>query len=674
MSSNLDHLAKHPFEGDLPPPRQPSKDVPHAPRRRIDFLTDKERLQAVRNALRYIPERHHAVMGPEFLDELNTYGHIYGYRFLPSEYEMKAHPLSAYPAQSRHAAVVQLMIQNNLHRDVAQFPEELVTYGGNGSVFSNWMQYRLTMYYLSIMTDQQTLVLYSGHPHGLFPSHADAPRVVVTNGMVIWNYSSGRDYDRNYALGVSQYGQMTAGSFCYIGPQGIVHGTTLTILGASRKYLNSGNLAGTVFVSSGLGGMSGAQAKAAVICGAVGVIAEVDPAAMKKRHQQGWVQETTESLDECVAKIKEAKAAKRAVSIGFLGNVVSLWERLAEEKEPLVQLGSDQTSCHNAFNGGYFPVQLSFEEAKSVMVDDPDRFRKLVQESLVRQIAAIEKLCAGGMYFWDYGNSFLLEASRAEANVWNEDRTGFKYPSYVQHIMGDIFSLGFGPYRWVCTSGDPKDLRETDRIAAEVMKKQLESANPLSKAQILDNLKWIESAEENRLVVGSQARILYSDASGRAAIATEMNKAVADGRLSAPVVISRDHHDVSGTDAPYRETSNIEDGSILCADMAVQNFVGDSFRGATWVALHNGGGTGWGEAVNGGFGLVLDGSSDAERRAQQMLFWDVNNGVTRRAWAGNANANLVIDIAMEAEPALKITKASVLSDELAAKLQSAISK
>lgn len=638
------------------------------------MLSEAELLLAVKNALRYIPEKHHAKLGPEFLRELQEYGHIYGYRFRPTEYEMKAHPLSCYPANCRQAAAVQLNIMNNLHEAVAQYPEELVTYGGNGSVFINWMQYRLTMYYLSIMTEQQTLVLYSGHPHGLFPSHADAPRVVVTNGMVIWNYSSPLDYDRYYALGVSQYGQMTAGSFCYIGPQGIVHGTTLTLLNASRKYLGTGDMKGTIFVTSGLGGMSGAQSHAAVICGAIGVVAEVDEAALRKRQAQGWVQQVATNLDECIELMRAAQAAQQGTSIGYLGNVVSLWERLVDEPDLKIALGSDQTSCHNAFGGGYWPVQISLSEAKALLVEDPAKFKLLVQESLRRQVAAIAQLCARGMHFWDYGNSFLLECSRAEADVWNADRTAFKYPSYVQHIMGDIFSLGFGPFRWVCCSGRPEDLRETDAIAAQVMRDQMPNANERSRAQIADNLRWIEAAESNHLVVGSQARILYSDAEGRAAIATAMNEAVRNGRLQGPVIISRDHHDVSGTDAPYRETSNIEDGSIRCADMAVHNFVGDSFRGATWVALHNGGGTGWGEAVNGGFGLVLDGSPEAERRAQQMLFWDVNNGVTRRAWAGNENANIAVREAEQRNPLLSVTKASVVSQDLSALLQEEICK
>jgi urocanate hydratase len=688
----LSALSVDPFDvaAGLPEPRPLSAAFPHAPKRNAECLSPNETLLALRNALRYVPEQWRtsaiacaflfvftptpsdAVLGPEFLEELRTYGHIYAYRFRP-RYAMRAHRVGEYPAKSRQAACVQLMIMNNLDPAVAQFPEELITYGGNGSVFSNWMQFRLAMFYLSHMSDEQTLVMYSGHPAGLFPSHREAPRVVITNGMVIWNYSRPVDLDRNYALGVSQYGQMTAGSYCYIGPQGIVHGTTLTLLGASRKYLGKDDLTGVVFVSAGLGGMSGAQPKAAVICGAIGVIAEVDPAAMHKRHAQGWVQEIVESVDACVVRIREARAARRPASIGFLGNVVALWERLAEEKDLLVELGSDQTSLHNPYNGGYYPVQLSFDEAKRVMTEDPARFRTLVQESLLRQIAAIDKLSARGMRFWDYGNSFLLECSRVRPDLQVEGG-GFRYPSYIQDVLGDVFSLGFGPFRWVCASNDPADLRATDLIAAQVMREQLKHANPLSAAQIEDNLRWIEQAEENRLVVGSQARILYSDASGRAAIAAEMNRAVADGRLQAPVVISRDHHDVSGTDAPFRETSNITDGSMFCADMAVQNFVGDSFRGATWVALHNGGGTGWGVAVNGGFGLVLDGSAEAEARAKQMLFWDVNNGVARRAWAGNSNAALAIRIAMAATPTLQVTLSHPVAEGLQRDLQQAIEK
>lgn len=592
----------------------------------------------------------------EFVDELRLYGHIYAYRFRPVEYEMKAYPIGEYPAKLVHAAALQHMIMNNLDPAVAQFPEELITYGGNGSVFQNWIQYRLVMWYLSHMTDQQTLVLYSGHPTGLFPSTPESPRVVVTNGMVIWNYSTPQDYDRMYAMGVSQYGQMTAGSYCYIGPQGIVHGTTLTLLNASRKYLGTGDMKGVVFLSAGLGGMSGAQPKAAVICGAIAVIAEVIPAALYKRQKQGWVQEVVTTVPDCLNAIRSARREKRCVSIGFLGNVVLLWEALAElENETLVELGSDQTSLHNPYNGGYYPVQLSVEQSDAMMVENPERFKELVQESLRRQVVAINKLAARGLKFWDYGNSFLLEASRAQApEILLHDGT-FKYPSYVQHIMGDVFSLGFGPFRWVCTSGSAEDLRLTDRIAEEVMRDHLETANSRSQAQLRDNLKWIEEAEANKLVVGSQARILYADARGRAEIAARMNAAVADGRLQGPVVISRDHHDVSGTDAPFRETSNVTDGSMFCADMAVHNFVGDAFRGATWVALHNGGGTGWGVAVNGGFGLVLDGSVEQESKARRMLFWDVNNGVNRRAWAGNENARLAVQEAMQANPNLRVT-------------------
>lgn len=577
------------------------------------------------------------------------------YRFRPIHFDMKAYPIDYYPTKTKHAAAIIHMIMNNLNPQVAQFPHELVTYGGNGSVFQNWAQFHLAMQYLCELDDQQTLSLYSGHPHGLFPSNTEAPRLVITNGMVVPNYSTKDEYDRMYAMGVSQYGQMTAGSFCYIGPQGIVHGTTLTVANASRKYLGKESLSGTVFVTAGLGGMSGAQAKAAVICGAIGVVAEVSEAALDKRHAQGWVMEKAADLEDCIARIKSAKADKRAVSIAYHGNVVTLWERLAEETEDLVELGSDQTSCHNPFNGGYYPVQLSFDEANKMMVEDPKQFTELVRESLRRQIIAINTLAARGMKFWDYGNSFLLEASRAGAEVMNADGDGFRYPSYVEDIMGDIFSLGFGPFRWVCTSARPEDLALTDELAGKVTKQLGEVADERNRQQFDDNYLWITQAGEHQLVVGSQARILYSNATGRIAIAKAFNEAVADGRLHGPVVLSRDHHDTSGTDSPFRETSDIRDGSDKCADMAVHNFVGDAFRGATWVALHNGGGTGWGEAINGGFGLVLDGTDDAARRAEHMLHWDVNNGVVRRAWAGNGNALHTIKQAMAENPRLRVT-------------------
>ena len=652
----------------LPDPQSRDAAVPHAPVFQVK-LTPGEKKLALRNALRYFPAEFHSVLAPEFAEELRTYGHIFMYRFRPTQYNMKAHPLSAYPARSRQAASIMLMIQNNLDPAVAQFPHELITYGGNGSVFQNWAQYHLTMKYLSEMTEEQTLSMYSGHPMGLFPSSENAPRVVVTNGMVIPNYSSQENLQTMFATGVSQYGQMTAGSYCYIGPQGIVHGTTITVLNAGRKYLGSGDLAGKVFVTAGLGGMSGAQGKAAIIAGAVGVIAEVDESALMKRYNQGWIKEVSRTVADCVERIKAARKRKEATAIGFLGNVVSLWEQLAVEDELLVDLGSDQTSLHNPFNGGYYPVQLSFQEARRVMVADPPKFKGLVQETLRRHVTAVNKLTARGMKFWDYGNSFLLEASRAGAEVGlpgdveNDGKT-FRYPSYVQDIMGDIFSLGFGPFRWVCTSGSAIDLRKTDLIAEQVMKKIREVAPPRVKAQLDDNMKWIRQAEENQLVVGSQARILYADGEGRAAIAKGFNEAIAKGEISAPIVISRDHHDVSGTDSPFRETSNVSDGSSFTADMAVQNVIGDSFRGATWVAIHNGGGVGWGEVMNGGFGLVLDGSEAAGKRAASMLFWDVNNGVSRRAWGRNANADFAIRRAMEANPSLKVTLANEVDDSI----------
>ena len=662
----------------MPPPiteRDPS--VPHAPAFQVK-LTENEFGLALKNALRYFPTALHAELAPEFAQELRDYGHIFMYRFRPSHYEMRAHPLSEYPARTRQAASIQLMIQNNLDKEVAQFPHELITYGGNGSVFSNWAQYHLVMQYLSEMEEDQTLHMYSGHPHGLFPSHTNAPRVVVTNGMVIPNYSSQENLQRMFATGVSMYGQMTAGSYCYIGPQGIVHGTTITVLNAGRKYLGLAgveDMAGRVFVTAGLGGMSGAQAKAAVVAGCIGVVAEVDETALLKRHAQGWVQIVTRTVEETIAAIRKAKHEKSAgLSIGFHGNVVALWEALADvaeqEGSSLVDLGSDQTSLHNPWNGGYYPVQIEFEEARNMMVDDPPKFKGLVQETLRRHATAINRLTKKGMYFWDYGNAFLREASLAGADVGDggEDGKTFKYPSYVQDIMGDIFSLGFGPFRWVCTSCSPDDLRETDKIAEDVMVELSKTAPPRVKAQLDDNLMWIRKAEENKLVVGSQARILYADCDGRSAIAAAFNVAVKEGRLSAPIVISRDHHDVSGTDSPYRETSNIQDGSSFCADMAVQNCIGDAMRGATWVAIHNGGGVGWGEVMNGGFGLVLDGTAEAGKRAASMLLWDVNNGVTRRSWAGNDNAIFAIKRAMKAEPKLKVTVPEVADVNLIAAL------
>lgn len=658
-----DILAKEFAEGipsPLPPPCAAlDATMPHAPKR-VPNLTALDRKQALANALRYFKVEDHATLGPEFAAELDTYGHIYMYRLMPTAYEMRSYPISEYPGESLHARAMMVMIMNNLDRRVAMFPQELITYGGNGAVFSNWAQYRLTMHYLSVMTDRQTLSLCSGHPTGLFPSSPEAPRAVLTNGMMVPNYSTREQYERLYAMGCTMYGQMTAGSFCYIGPQGIVHGTTITIKNAGRKYLGLDDLSGKVVVTSGLGGMSGAQAKAGVICKAVTVIAEVDRHALYKRHEQGWLKEVCTDVDSTIKRIKEARAAKEATSIGYLGNIVTLWERLAEEEELIVELGSDQTSLHNPYGGGYYPVQVSFEEGQSILADEPQRFQGLVQESLRRHMAAINKLCARGMRFWDYGNSFLLEASRAGAEVWAEDDTvrslnRFRYPSYVQDIMGDVFALGFGPFRWVCTSADPADLELTDRIALNVLKELLPSATIPSQGQIRDNMLWIEQAGENKLVVGSQARILYADCVGRQTIALRFNEAVADGRLKGPVVLSRDHHDVSGTDSPFRETSDMYDGSALTADMSIQNVIGDSFRGASWVAIHNGGGVGWGEVSNGGFGLVLDGTDDAARKSSQMLFFDVLNGVNRRGWAGNQNGYDTIVNAMKARPDLKVT-------------------
>ncbi|XP_058144827.1 urocanate hydratase isoform X2 [Dasypus novemcinctus] len=581
-----------------------------------------------------------------------------------------AYPIEQLPCRTRAAAAIMHMIMNNLDPAVAQFPQELVTYGGNGQVFSNWAQFWLVMSYLSRMTEEQTLVMYSGHPLGLFPSSPSAPRLVISNGMVIPNYSSRAEYEKLFALGVTMYGQMTAGSYCYIGPQGIVHGTVLTVLNAGRRYLGAEDLAGKVFVTSGLGGMSGAQAKAAVIVGCIGVIAEVDKAALVKRHQQGWLMEVTDSLDHCIARLREARSKKEVLSLGYHGNVVDLWERLVHELdttgELLVDLGSDQTSCHNPFNGGYYPVQLSLSEAQSLMASNPAAFKGLVQESLRRHVSAINRLAEEKFFFWDYGNAFLLEAQRAGADVEKKgaNKTEFRYPSYVQHIMGDIFSQGFGPFRWVCTSGDPRDLAVTDQLATSVLEEAIAAGvNDSVKLQYLDNIHWIREAAKHQLVVGSQARILYSDQRGRVAIAMAINQAIARGKIKAPVVLSRDHHDVSGTDSPFRETSNIYDGSAFCADMAVQNFVGDAFRGATWVALHNGGGVGWGEVINGGFGLVLDGTQEAEQKAKMMLSWDVSNGVARRCWSGNRKAYEIICQTMQESKGLAVTLPHEVADE-----------
>ena len=646
----------------VPAPKPYDKDVNHAPRRKKILTPEEERL-ALRNALRYFPAEQHAELAPEFAEELRTYGRIYMYRYRP-DYPMYARPIDAYPARSRQAAAIMMMIQNNLDPAVAQHPHELITYGGNGAVFQNWAQYLLTMRYLSEMTDEQTLVMYSGHPLGLFPSHKEAPRVVVTNGMVIPNYSKPDDWERFNALGVSQYGQMTAGSYMYIGPQGIVHGTTITVLNAGRRRLAPGrkDLGGMLFVSAGLGGMSGAQPKAGNIAGVVSIVAEINPKAVETRHKQGWVDEVYDSLDELIARAQQARAERKPLSLAYLGNVVDLWERLADEGIE-VELGSDQTSLHNPWAGGYYPVGLSFEESKAMMAENPEEFKKRVQESLRRQVAAINRLADRGMYFFDYGNAFLLESSRAGADVTSPNGR-FRYPSYVQDIMGPLFfDYGFGPFRWVCTSGKPEDLAATDRIAARVLEEIRREAPDDIKGQLDDNIHWIKEAGANHLVVGSQARILYADSEGRTKIALAFNEAIRNGEISAPVVLGRDHHDVSGTDSPYRETSNIYDGSRFTADMAVHNVIGDSFRGATWVSLHNGGGVGWGEVINGGFGMVVDGSPEADTRISRMLLWDVNNGIARRSWARNKGAYDAIRREMARTPGLTVTLPNFASDE-----------
>ena len=660
MGDEFSALRAHIAEG-IPDalPDHPGIDdsVDHAPQRR-QILTSDEKVLALRNALRYFEQKHHAVLAPEFLEELSTFGRIIMRRFRPTQYQMRAHPLDAYPAKSKQAASIMLMIQNNLDPAVAQFPHELITYGGNGSVFQNWAQYRLTMQYLSEMTDEQTLVMYSGHPMGLFPSHLDAPRAIVTNGMMIPNASTPENYERMNALGVTQYGQMTAGSYMYIGPQGIVHGTTITLLNAARNHLGlqgDEGLEGVTFVTSGLGGMSGAQAKAAVIAGASCIVAESNPHAAYKRLEQGWLSTVCENVDEAISLMVESSEAKKPISIGFIGNIVDLWERILA-RGIRIDLGSDQTSLHNPFQGGYFPAGFSFDEASKMLSEEPERFANEVRSTLRRHADAVNKLADSGMYFWDYGNAFLLEASRAGADVMSKDGKSFRYPSYVEDIMGPMcFDYGFGPYRWVCCSGNSDDLQLTDDIACEVLEDMLESAPVEIRQQLVDNIRWIRSAGTNNMVVGSQARILYADDEGRRRIASAMNKAVGDGRISAPIVLGRDHHDVSGTDSPYRETANIRDGSILTADMSVQNFVGDAFRGATWVSLHNGGGVGWGEVINGGFGMLIDGSEECERKLQRMLHWDVNNGVARRAWARNTEAEFAIRRAMDAEPLLRVT-------------------
>jgi len=642
------------------PEMQPWDDsVNHAPKRK-DILTKAEKELAIRNALRYFDPKFHSVLAPEFAEELKKYGRIYMYRFRPT-YKMYARPIEEYPAKSRQAAAIMLMIQNNLDPAVAQHPHELITYGGNGAVFQNWAQYRLTMKYLSEMTDEQTLVMYSGNPMGLYPSHKDAPRVVVTNGMMIPNYSKPDDWERFNAMGVTQYGQMTAGSYMYIGPQGIVHGTTITVLNAARKQ--GGDTAGKLFVTAGLGGMSGAQPKAGNIAGVVSITAEINPSATQKRYSQGWVDEVYDNLDELFSHVNASIAKKEARSYAYQGNVVDLWEYAAENNIH-IDLGSDQTSLHNPWAGGYYPVGVSFEDAKVMMAENPTLFREKVQESLRRHVAAVNKLTAKGMYFFDYGNAFLLESSRAGADIMNENGT-FRYPSYVQDIMGPMcFDYGFGPFRWVCTSGKPEDLDMSDRIAMDVLAEMAKTSPEEIQQQMRDNIQWIEGAKANHLVVGSQARILYADCEGRTKIADEFNKAIKDGRISAPIVLGRDHHDVSGTDSPFRETSNIYDGSSFTSDMAIHNVIGDSFRGATWVSIHNGGGVGWGEVINGGFGMVLDGSADSDRRLHSMLFWDVNNGISRRSWARNEGAIFAIKRAMEAEPRLKVTLPNIVDDSI----------
>lgn len=662
---NIEHFRNTITEGipqKLPSPKKPNPEVPHAPVRK-DILYPAEKELALKNALRYFPEEQHEALAPEFAQELADYGRIYMYRLMP-EGEIKARPIDWYPAKCKQAAAIMLMIQNNLDHAVAQHPEELITYGGNGAVFSNWAQYRLTMKYLSEMGEDQTLSMYSGHPMGLFPSHPEAPRVVVTNGMVIPNHSSQDDWERMNALGVSQYGQMTAGSYMYIGPQGIVHGTTITVLNAGRKLEGDGTLAGKLFVTSGLGGMSGAQPKAGNIAGCVTVCAEVSSDAAYKRHSQGWVDHVVTDMDELKNRVKGSVEKKEVVSYAYLGNIVDVWEEF-DKAGIYVDLGSDQTSLHNPWAGGYYPVGVSFEESNRLMAEEPDRFRDLVQDTLRRHAVAVNNHTAKGTYFFDYGNAFLLESSRAGAEIMAEDGINFRYPSYVQDIMGPMcFDYGFGPFRWVCTSGDSEDLAKTDALACQVLEEMMQTAPEDIRQQIKDNIQWIKGAEENQLVVGSQARILYADAEGRMRIAKAFNDAISSGHITSGVVLGRDHHDVSGTDSPYRETSNIYDGSAFTADMAIQNVIGDGFRGATWISIHNGGGVGWGEVINGGFGMLLDGSSDAERRLKAMLHFDVNNGIARRSWARNTGAEWAIERAMQAEPKLKVTMPNHTDEDL----------
>ncbi len=652
----------------LPDPKPYDHSVNHAPKRK-DILTPKEKQLALRNALRYFPAKFHETLAPEFAAELRDYGRIYMYRFRP-DYPMYARPIGEYPAKCPQAAAIMAMIQNNLDPRVAQHPHELIIYGGNGAIFQNWAQYRLVMQYLATMTEEQTLAMYSGHPMGLFPSHKDAPRVVVTNGMVIPNYSSKDNWERFNALGVSQYGQMTAGSYMYIGPQGIVHGTTITVMNAARKQLkargvegNNENMHGLLFVTAGLGGMSGAQPKAGNIAGVVSVTAEINPLAAEKRFDQGWVDELHYDLDELIPRIRKAVEGKEVVSLAYVGNVVDLWERLADE-DIKVDLGSDQTSLHNPWAGGYYPVGYSLEESQRMMAEEPDRFKEAVQASLRRHVAAINRLSDKGMYFFDYGNAFLLESSRAGADIMTEDGH-FRYPSYVQDIMGPLyFDYGFGPFRWVCMSEDPEDLAKSDALAVKVLTEIAKDAPEEIRGQMHDNIHWIEEAGRNHLVVGSQARILYADCEGRTKIALAFNEAIRNGDITAPIVLGRDHHDVSGTDSPFRETSNIYDGSQFTADMAIQNVIGDAFRGATWVSIHNGGGVGWGEVINGGFGMVIDGSEDSDRHIREMLFWDVNNGIARRSWARNEGSRSAIEREMKRTPGLLVTLPNLVDNKL----------
>tara|TARA_R110002072_G_scaffold282761_2_gene445927 strand:+ start:25310 stop:27310 length:2001 start_codon:yes stop_codon:yes gene_type:complete len=661
MSSFKDQILEG-IPTSIPALKKKEEGINHAPIRK-QILTEEERKLALKNALRYFPKEQHSVLAKEFLNELNTLGRIYMHRFRP-DYKMTARPISDYPGKCEQAKAIMLMIQNNLDYAVAQHPHELITYGGNGAVFQNWIQYRLTMKYLAEMSNEQTLVMYSGHPMGLFPSHKDAPRVVVTNGMMIPNYSQPDDWEKFNALGVTQYGQMTAGSYMYIGPQGIVHGTTITVLNAGRKISKNGEgLEGKLFVTAGLGGMSGAQPKAANIAGCLSVTAEINAKAVQTRYSQGWVDEVIADVDELCARVRQAKANNEIVSIAYQGNIVDVWEAF-DKNDIYIDLGSDQTSLHNPWAGGYYPADMTLEESNEMMANDPDEFKKRVQSTLVRHANSVNKHTAKGTYFFDYGNAFLLEASRAGADVMAENGIDFKYPSYVQDIMGPMcFDYGFGPFRWVCASGMAEDLQKTDDIACAVLEKMKETSPDEIQQQMADNIQWIKGAQENKLVVGSQARILYADAEGRMKIAKAFNDAITDGKIG-PVVLGRDHHDVSGTDSPYRETSNIYDGSKFTADMAIQNVIGDSFRGATWVSIHNGGGVGWGEVINGGFGMLLDGSSDAERRLKSMLHWDVNNGISRRSWARNEGAIYAINRAMEIEPNLKVTVPAIVEDDI----------